>query len=123
MPKQFFCSYCGLPLTYSRKALKNKGMIMNLIDPHECDESHMENIVDADKPTRKAVTPVDFTEVASEEKKALINPNNAFDLGPGDKRDKKDLHPSFTSSAPSSTREMIKDSDGTSEPEGNLEDP
>jgi hypothetical protein len=123
MSKLYFCSYCGLELTYSRKALKNKGIIRDLIDPHDCDDSNMENIVDADKPTKGAVTPAESTEVTQEEKKELTNIKDAFDLGLGDKRDSKHKRESSGESpvsAPSSVEQMIKDESKVSEPEGDL---
>jgi len=37
MSKKFYCSSCGVELTYSRKAIPGKGHILDLIDPHECE--------------------------------------------------------------------------------------
>ena len=37
MAKKYYCSLCGAELTYSCKAVKGKGLIMNLIAPHECE--------------------------------------------------------------------------------------
>jgi hypothetical protein len=51
MARNFYCSYCGTELRLKRKALKNKAIIIDLIDPHECDEANVKNITDLDKPT------------------------------------------------------------------------
>lgn len=37
MPKKFYCSNCGIELKHSRRAIKGKGLILDLIDPHECE--------------------------------------------------------------------------------------
>ena len=50
MARQFYCSKCGINLKCTRKALKNKMLILDLIDPHECIEGHDHNLKDADRP-------------------------------------------------------------------------
>lgn len=55
MAKRFFCSECGTQLQVTRKALKNKAMIVDLVTPHVCDEDNLNNITDADRPTERAV--------------------------------------------------------------------
>lgn len=50
MARQFYCSKCGINLKCIRKALKNKMLILDLIEPHECIEGHESNIKDAEKP-------------------------------------------------------------------------
>ena len=37
MAKKFYCSTCGIELVYSRKAIPGKGVILDLIDPHNCE--------------------------------------------------------------------------------------
>lgn len=37
MPKQQFCSACGIELTTYPKAIPGKGRIVHLVDPHECE--------------------------------------------------------------------------------------
>lgn len=48
MAKNYFCSNCGTPLKWTRKALPNKQVIVDLIDPHECDASNKTNIEDSE---------------------------------------------------------------------------
>ena len=36
MPR-FYCSSCGIQLDHKRKAVPGKGMILDLISPHECE--------------------------------------------------------------------------------------
>jgi hypothetical protein len=56
MPKTYFCSNCGTPLRWSRKALRNRQVIVDLIDPHECDAENIVNIQDSETPTKNAIT-------------------------------------------------------------------
>jgi hypothetical protein len=53
MAKKLFCSYCGMPLEEKAKALKNRAEVIFVIKPHECDEKHLDNITDADKPMHR----------------------------------------------------------------------
>jgi len=50
MPRQFYCSKCGVNLVCRRKALKNKMLVLDLIEPHECVEGYESNILDSEKP-------------------------------------------------------------------------
>lgn len=52
MPRQYFCSKCGEELVLRRKSLKNKQIIVDLLDPHTCDDEdkHIDNITDLEKP-------------------------------------------------------------------------
>lgn len=34
---RFFCSECGTELVHTRRAVPGKGMILDLIEPHECE--------------------------------------------------------------------------------------
>ncbi len=124
MSKTYFCLTCGTSLTHTRKGLKNRGEIVNLIALHECDEDNLHNITDSEKPTRRTARTA--PEDLDKEENIVDNAFNKFDLGTGDKRDKKDLHPSAnvpqTSSAPPIAKQMIKDESNTSEPKGDLGD-
>lgn len=42
MPKFVYCSECGTKLKVTRKAIKNYGRIIDLIDSHECPEEPLE---------------------------------------------------------------------------------
>lgn len=37
MPRQFYCSACGAELNHQRKAVPGKGIILDTIEPHECE--------------------------------------------------------------------------------------
>jgi len=37
MSKRYYCSVCGTELVHSRKAVPGRGIILDLIDPHECE--------------------------------------------------------------------------------------
>ena len=37
MPKKFYCSKCGIELKHERKAVSGRGIILDLIEPHECE--------------------------------------------------------------------------------------
>lgn len=52
MPRQYFCSKCGEELVLKRKSLKNKQVIIDLLDPHTCAEGdkYIDNITDLEKP-------------------------------------------------------------------------
>ena len=36
MSKKFYCAKCGLKLEVFQKAIPHKGIVMNLVKPHEC---------------------------------------------------------------------------------------
>jgi hypothetical protein len=44
-----------MELTCTRKALRNKSVLLDLITPHTCDDSHLENITDAPKPIKPSI--------------------------------------------------------------------
>lgn len=83
--KRYFCESCGTELKWSRKALKNKGIIVELITPHECDNSNLQNIQDADKPLVEQVTFI------PKEKPPPESPLDPFDRVFSDKRNEKFL--------------------------------
>ena len=55
MSRQYYCSICGMKLTCTRKALRHKSIVLDLITPHTCDDSHLENITDALKPVKPPI--------------------------------------------------------------------
>ncbi len=118
MPKQFRCEYCGFPLIYKSNALKNRGVILDLIHLHECDESYAENITDTDKPQRGSVAEISTEAEQNQEEDNKAGFKDAFDLGDGDKRDKKDLR---TSTAPEGVIANLKTL-SSSVPENDLDD-
>lgn len=53
MVRKYFCSNCGIELKVTLKALKNKGIVINLIEPHwVCIEGdkYLDNIKDDEEP-------------------------------------------------------------------------
>ena len=50
MAKHYYCSVCGIELVYSRKAVPKKGLVLDLIQPHECEGYSVRSNVD-EKPT------------------------------------------------------------------------
>ena len=54
MAKKYYCSSCGIELTYSRKAVKGKGIILDLIAPHECEGFSIASNPDG-KPTAEEI--------------------------------------------------------------------
>ena len=106
MPKRYHCKECGMPLVCTRKALPNKGMVVDLIAAHECDPTYEDSIEDFEP------YPTKFTEefAGDSEESPSGDLKDLFDIGPGDKRDPQSKRDS-TSTAPESTREMIKDAD------------
>lgn len=81
MPRNYYCAACGHPLEVTRKSLVNKGIIVDLVQTHECVEyTYIENIEDAKKPTGAKVT---FDESETNEKVKFSNAE------PGDRRKDK----------------------------------
>ena len=81
MPRQFYCEYCGRELTITRKVLKNKGVIVDLVSLHACDEKCSASIEDSKTPVEK------HTHISAD-KRLKLNDEITTD---GDKRDKQFL--------------------------------
>lgn len=106
MPKRQYCSYCGMELKHYPKALKNRGEILYLVDPHECDEQYITNITDSDKPESAFAK-----EMAERERVADAAYDQQRDdlmAGTPDRRDKKHLREPITSSAPAGVLSTVK---------------
>jgi hypothetical protein len=95
MPRQFFCSECGTNLDLKRKALKYKGIIVDLIDPHTCNKDNLPNITDLEKPKSPIINQFEEQTRAEEHRLKLSRINPAF----SDRRSKADLR-STKSTAP-----------------------
>lgn len=50
MAKTFYCSKCGQELGYFRRAVPKKGIILDLIEPHDC-EGYAIKANEGEKPT------------------------------------------------------------------------
>jgi len=100
--RKFYCSSCGIELTYIRKAIPGKGYIANMIEPHECEGFAIKETID-DKETLLQIIenlkPIGRAIVAKDKGK----PINQFN--PGDHRDDKSK---ITSSAPASILSSVK---------------
>lgn len=117
MPKQFYCSTCGIELIHSRKAVPGKGTILDLITPHECEgysiksnefeKPTVEDVIDSLKDVGKVI------EAESQE----IHTGFGEHFEEGDRRSDKDK---ITSIAPKNLLSGIKGF-GNSEPEDDLE--
>lgn len=94
MTKQYFCSKCHLELTVTRKALKEYGRIVELVEPHECSDEVHEIKFDS--------RPLNTFDTSYKDKidQNLIN----LGIEPGDRRSLADVK----STAPSSLLDKIK---------------
>jgi hypothetical protein len=108
MSRHYYCSTCGLELILKRKALRNKQVVIDILDPHTCDEDHknIANITDDEKPS----TPFE-RQVKQESNLRLSSVRNIDDNIFQDQRDKKfmreDLKP-VTSTAPFNVISQVK---------------
>jgi hypothetical protein len=85
--------------------LKNKGIIVDIIKPHECDSSQIENITDSDKPTKESfVSPTPRPEEDLECRPNIMNPDD-FNMTDARAAEHKKKEP--TSTAPSVLLERI----------------
>ena len=111
MPKQFFCSTCGIELTHHRRAVPGKGTILDLISPHECEGYAVKSNID-EKPTVLEVI---------EGLKSLSKTTEAVsqDRHSGFRNNPEDTRKDVRSTAPASLLSSIKDM-GHSEPEGDI---
>jgi len=106
--KFFYCEHCGTELVYRRRALRNKGIIVDTIDLHECNMANLSNIKDIEKPKDP---------IQKEHEESLRKPRNIdqtlFD-SPAlmDFRDSKDKK-ALSSSAPTSLLNSMRSMRGT----------
>jgi len=101
--RKFYCSSCGIELTYIRKAIPGKGYITNMINPHECEGFAIKETTDGKETLLQIIEnlkPIGRAIVAKEDKDKPINQFN-----PGDHRDDKSK---ITSSAPASILSSVK---------------
>lgn len=110
MAKRYFCSYCGTPVIVTRRALPNKNVIVELVEPHDCDERNLENITDSSKPVPH-IRELNQPPQDKEDQRGFPVPDY------GDKRDKKDIK----STAPIGVLSHVKNGIN-SNPEHDLED-
>lgn len=145
--KKYNCAVCGKELKVIRKAVPLEGIVMNLVEPHECvvaDESGLEVGHSEDKDLKTAPVPIDgeFRMVgaeidlkAAEDKVAeafkafpfVKKLNKAMDIEPlptGDRRPKQHTREELTTStAPSTILSGAKGSAGSIKPDHELKEP
>lgn len=138
MAKTYHCAACGVQLQMFRKAIPSRSIIMNLIEPHECDpEAIPEDLVSAiedgglvieETPTtpqtedklQKAFDAFPFVGKINKEVTAMeIDP-----LPTGDRRPKEHKRQEIvTSTAPKSLLDLARDATGPTEDGRELEEP
>lgn len=102
MPRQYYCADCGIPLKVTPKALKNKGLVINVVESHYCvdEDDYKDNITDADRPISTPLT---------QKEDRRVFPHQPT----GDRRAKGDLHKPVTSTAPISLINQLRDVEPT----------
>lgn len=113
MAKKYYCSVCGKELIHGRRAVPGKGLILDLIDPHECEGYTIKSAPD-ESPTVKDL--LDSIEESRKANKESVERSLRRVSGPGDKR--KDVR---SSTAPATLLDNIH-SMSNSEPEGGTND-
>lgn len=107
MPKQMYCSYCGMELKHKPIALKNRAEIIYTVDPHDCDEQYVANITDSDKPES------DFAKELAEKERAADaadqqRSDDSLLAGTPDRRSPDHKRKPLTSSAPAGILGTVK---------------
>ena len=117
MPKQFFCSTCGIQLTHSRRAVPGKGTILDLITPHECEGYAIKSNIDESPTVLDVIEGLrdlsKTTEAISQDRHTGFR--EGHDEKYGDRRDGIK-----TSTAPQSLQSNINDM-GHSAPDGDID--
>jgi len=130
MSKKFHCAECGKELKIIQKTIPYKGIVMNLVEPHVCEEGEEldERELEGMKTPAGAFKILDGDRVKGLDKKIdeLFNDfpfvqklnkataeHEVVTQEAGDKRDKKDLRQELViSTAPLSALEMARRSKG-----------
>lgn len=106
MSKNYYCAACGKELVVFRKAIPKKAIVLDLVEPHECDPKR---IVDDYEflPEEKASTPLDNKTKGTDSKldfSFVERLDKASDTDPApmtkDQRSKDHIRKELTSSAP-----------------------
>lgn len=120
MPKHIYCAVCGQELKQGRKAIPKKGIIVDLVWPHDCEggviseDGPKQNILDVLNSIKDTARTVE----RAEERGPARNP---FLDGPTDGRDKDSLAKPVTSTAPTGVKNAVKNMQNTV-PEGEIEE-
>lgn len=70
MSKKYYCANCGLKIKVIQKANPHKGTVMNLVVPHECEETSFSNL-DKDVQPKEVSTKGAFEVLDKENEKKL----------------------------------------------------
>lgn len=107
MSKIYHCAQCGVQLRFYRKAVPKKGIILNLIAPHECQgEVPLEEFVEVLEPKPKVDMDKLFNSFPFVDKL-----NKAHDTDPlpvTDRRPKENLRKELSTTAPPNLVHMAK---------------
>jgi len=72
MSKNFYCARCGKKLKVIPKAIPQKGIIMNLVEPHVCEETSFSNLDEEVQP-KEVSTKGAFGILDKENKEKLLS--------------------------------------------------
>jgi hypothetical protein len=112
MPKKIYCANCGIELRQFRKAIRSKGIIVDMVEPHSCTE-----ITDPKTLASREVVPVNVPETTRGDINKMFNSFkfvkklNKLDekKASGDLRHSESLRKEKeTSSAPASLIDQLK---------------
>lgn len=122
MSKKFYCAKCGLKLEIFQKAIPHKGIIMNLVEPHEC-LVNIDNVIADEKDPFAGKGAFEILDESKEKKldelfdsfpfvKSLNKATAEHEVvtqETGDKRDKEHLRKELvTSTAPLNVLDKVK---------------
>lgn len=113
MSKSVYCSECGMKLNITKKALKGYGLIINLVEPHECLNVPVElDLTPSEIPIGKEAGGK-FVQNLNKLRPSQVNQTN-------DLRDRR-KDPDIKTSAPPSIIQQTKNLMNSSEPENSIE--
>jgi hypothetical protein len=118
MANKFYCSKCGIELNHIRKAVKGRGYILDLIDPHECEGYAIIEADDGSKTVLEILNelkPLGRASLASTDKEDRTRKT----IEPGDRRNDKSIR---TSIAPPNILDSIKSMNVTEGVEDDLDE-
>ena len=92
---KFYCSKCGIQLEHSRKAVPGRGLILDLIAPHECEGFSIKSNPNENPTVEEIITktsPLSKAKIVSSSRKGPEDGQSTFDLSDR-RRDKKSIAP------------------------------
>lgn len=118
-PKHLYCARCGLEVFWTRRALPRMGIILDLVEPHECSDevtlpegvNEVPAPIQRTKPTNLDTMFADFKfgKKLNDLEPAPVPAANPLNEGPGDKRPKKgEREELVTSTAPIGVLDSVK---------------